>query len=75
VKLCQEEEAKPEAPAPLLDQSRQVDAIESKRADGRGHRHEGGVRQAARELGKPESTIRRDLKIAGHGAGGEERSV
>jgi hypothetical protein len=63
VKLCEEE-------APEV-QSGQVDPIESKRVDGRGHRPEGGISQAARELKKPDesdeaarSRIRRSTKIA-----------
>ena len=53
------------------DQSPQVGAIESKREDGRGHRHESGVRLAARQLPVEGDTdkarehrIARDLKIA-----------
>lgn len=46
------------------DQSRQVDAIESKRADGKGHRKESGVRKAARELNISEADARRAVKVA-----------
>jgi hypothetical protein len=57
-------EEKVPVPAPLFDKPeenklRQLGAVSP---GGRGN--EGGVRQAARELGKPETTIRRDLKIA-----------
>lgn len=53
-------------------QTGQVDPNEkSKRADGRGHRHEGGIRLAARELPVPGDTdeakrmrLRRDMEIA-----------
>lgn len=45
-------------------QSRQVAANETKRSDGRGHRPQGGVRKAARDLGVPERSVRRSLKIA-----------
>jgi ParB-like chromosome segregation protein Spo0J len=47
-------------------QSRQPDANEkSKREDGRGHRHEGGVRAASRELGLSEPDARRANQVAG----------
>jgi ParB-like chromosome segregation protein Spo0J len=45
-------------------QSRQVGAIESKRDDGRGHRHESGNRAAARDLGLTEQEVRRAQTIA-----------
>jgi ParB-like chromosome segregation protein Spo0J len=46
-------------------QSRQAGAIEgSRREDGRGHRRPGGIKQAARDLGVPEQTIRRATKVA-----------
>lgn len=46
-------------------QSRQPAAIEaSKREDGRGHRRKGGGKQAARDLGVEETSIRRAMKIA-----------
>jgi len=45
-------------------QSRQVDANESKRADGKGHRREGGTRAASRELGLSEPDARRATKVA-----------
>jgi ParB-like nuclease domain len=38
--------------------------LESKRADGRGHRPESGYRQAARELNIPEQTVRRAYQTA-----------
>jgi ParB family chromosome partitioning protein len=46
-------------------QSAQTEPIESKRADGRGHRHEGGINAAARELGINRAEAQRALKIAG----------
>lgn len=47
------------------DQSAQLAPIEkSKRADGKGHRPESGVRQTARELGMPRDKVRRSLAIA-----------
>jgi len=46
-------------------QSRQVDAIESRRADGRGHRPEGGAAAAARSLpGVTERGAQRAVRIA-----------
>jgi ParB family transcriptional regulator, chromosome partitioning protein len=45
-------------------QSAQVAPIESKRADGRGHRPESGDRLAARELGIPRDDVRRAQAIA-----------
>jgi ParB-like chromosome segregation protein Spo0J len=44
-------------------QSRQVGANESHRSDRRGHRQEGGIRAAARELGVKPTTARRAVKI------------
>ncbi len=42
----------------------QVAPIEkSKRADGRGHRKQGGERQAARDLGRTREELRRDRQI------------
>jgi hypothetical protein len=52
-RLCQERDA----------QSGQVVQIESKRADGRGHRPESGVSKAARELGISEKEVQRAVKI------------
>ncbi len=46
-------------------QSPQVEAIESKRSDGRGHRPESGTNRAARELGIEEEDARRATKVAG----------
>ncbi|PZX27533.1 hypothetical protein H9N28_07215 [Rhodobacter capsulatus] len=58
------QDAKEAAAKAQADQSRQVGAIESKRADGKGHRKQGGIKQAAREIGVPEQTVRRAVKIA-----------
>ena len=46
------------------DQAAQLAPIESKRADGRGHRPESGDRLAARELGIPRDELRRAQAIA-----------
>jgi ParB family transcriptional regulator, chromosome partitioning protein len=46
------------------DQSAQVGPIESKRADGRGHRPESGDRLAARELGMTRQEVQRTKAIA-----------
>jgi len=54
-----------EAAAEADVQSAQLAQIEkSKRADGRGHRKAGGIRQAARELGVPRDQVARSVKIA-----------
>ena len=45
-------------------QSAQLAPNESRRADGRGHRPEGGVRAAARELGIDRDEARRAIRIA-----------
>jgi ParB-like chromosome segregation protein Spo0J len=45
-------------------QSAQVAQIESKRADGKGHRPEGGLSAAARELGLDRDAARRSIKVA-----------
>ena len=45
-------------------QSSQLATIESKRVDGRGHRPEGGVRAAARELGIDKDDAHRAAKVA-----------
>ncbi|HEV7415805.1 MAG TPA: ParB N-terminal domain-containing protein, partial [Tianweitania sediminis] len=45
-------------------QSAQVAPNESKRADGRGHRPEGGIRAAARELGIDRDDARRAVTVA-----------
>lgn len=45
-------------------QSRQSDGNESKREDGRGHRPEGGIAAASRELGISEADARRAIKVA-----------
>jgi ParB family transcriptional regulator, chromosome partitioning protein len=44
-------------------QSVQVDPIESKREDGRGHRHESGINKAARELNIEQTAAKRAVKI------------
>jgi hypothetical protein len=44
--------------------ARQPDANENRRADGRGHRPEGGNRLAARSLGLSEPDVRRAVKVA-----------
>ena len=59
----QEQDAK-EAAAKANLQSGQIGPIESKRADGRGHRKAGGINQAARELGVPATQVKRAVKIA-----------
>jgi ParB-like chromosome segregation protein Spo0J len=46
-------------------QSAQVDPIESKREDGRGHRHESGINAAARELNIGRTEAQRATRIAG----------
>lgn len=46
------------------DQSSPRGAIESQRADGRGHRPESDINAAARELGIPKKTAQRAVKIA-----------
>lgn len=46
-------------------QSAQVEPVESRRGDGRGHRPEGGVRAAARTLGVNRNEARRAVRIAG----------
>lgn len=46
------------------DQLAQLAPIESKRSDGKGHRHEGGERKAARDLGLDRDEVRRAKKIA-----------
>jgi ParB-like chromosome segregation protein Spo0J len=45
-------------------QSAQLAPIESKRADGRGHRREGGINAAVRELGVNRTEAQRAVKIA-----------
>lgn len=45
-------------------QSRQSDGNESKREDGRGHRQEGGIAAASRELGVEESDARRSVRVS-----------
>lgn len=45
-------------------QSPQVEPIESKREDGRGHRKQAGVRKASRELGIEKEDARRAVKVA-----------
>ena len=45
-------------------QSSQLETIESRRPDGRGHRHEGGVSAAARELGISKADAHRAVKVA-----------
>jgi ParB-like chromosome segregation protein Spo0J len=45
-------------------QSAQVDPIESKRSDGRGHRPRSGINEAARQLGIDRRAVQRALKIA-----------
>lgn len=42
----------------------QVDSNENKRADGRGHRKQGGARAAARELGISQPDANRSVKVA-----------
>lgn len=56
-------------------QLRQLDANESKREDGRGHRPEGGVRAAARDLGINESSARRAVKINSITAEAKARAI
>lgn len=51
-------------PAPVKRAADAECAFESKRADGRGHRRRGGIRQAAREAGIPEATYRWRLRAA-----------
>ena len=46
------------------DQSAQLALIESKRADGRGHRHQSGVNDASRQLGIERTDVQRALKVA-----------
>lgn len=46
-------------------QSARVAPIESKREDGRGHRPEGGINAASRELGIERTEAQRSVKIAG----------
>lgn len=46
-------------------QSAQLAQNESKRADGRGHRHEGGLSKAARDIGVNRDAARRAEKVAG----------
>lgn len=45
-------------------QSVQLAPIESKREDGRGHRAEGGINAAARELGIEATAAKRATKVA-----------
>lgn len=46
-------------------QSSQVATIESKRADGKGHRPESGVNAAARQIGVDKDAAHRSIKVAG----------
>jgi hypothetical protein len=48
----------------LAGQKAQVAPIESKRSDGRGHRSEGGINAAVRELGIDRTEAQRAVKIA-----------
>jgi ParB family chromosome partitioning protein len=48
----------------LSGQKAQLAPIESKRADGRGHRQEGGINAAVRELGIDRTEAQRAVKIA-----------
>jgi ParB/RepB/Spo0J family partition protein len=48
----------------LTNQSAQVEQVESKRADGRGHRPKGGDAEASRQLGLSRGDIQRSKKIA-----------
>ena len=45
------------------EQPAQLAPVESKRADGRGHRHEGGINAATRELGIGRTEAQRVVKI------------
>ena len=45
-------------------QSAQIEPIESKRQDGRGHRRKGGLNEAVRELGIDRNEAQRSVKIA-----------
>lgn len=45
------------------EDNRVTDAFVSKRADGRGHRKPGGIRQMARDAGVPEATFRRRRRM------------
>lgn len=45
-------------------QSYQADTIESRRSDGRGHRPEGGINAAARELGVDKADAHRTVMVA-----------
>ena len=46
-------------------QSAQVEPIESRRKDGRGHRAQGGINAAVRDLGIERNEAQRSTKIAG----------
>lgn len=46
-------------------QTAQNEPIESKRNDGKGHRHEGGINAASRELGIQRMDAQRAVKVAG----------
>ena len=48
----------------LIGQSAQLEQIESKREDGRGHRPEGGDAKAARELNLSRGEVQRSKKVA-----------
>jgi len=48
----------------LTNQSAQVEQVESKRAEGRGHRPKGGDAEASRQLGLSRGDIHRSKKIA-----------
>ena len=56
------------------DQSAQLAPVESKRSDGRGHRHEGGINAATRELGIDRTEAQRAVKIDGLTEGAKQPS-